>query len=329
MLENNKPVISVVVPIFKVELYLEECIDSILNQTYSNLEIILIDDGSPDNCPKICDDYKLKDNRIRVIHQENQGLSAARNSGMKIATGEFIAFVDSDDYIAADTYEKLFNAQKKYNADIVTCGICVFNDGDKPNPINSSEISILNRNDALSDYLYDNSKVAVVAWNKLYKLDYFKDILNFEKGRLFEDFIPITKCFIHSERICVVNEELYFYRQRAASINGENFNVKSFNPNVLDLSYSVDTIISIISEYDESLLNSIMPACLKAKLSIANQMIRANSIDDDYIRELQKICKKYKKNISRSTKLRKTEKLKLRLFNNFKIYCAIYKLMKG
>lgn len=110
--------ISVIVPVYNVEKYLSKCIDSILAQTYKNLEIILVDDGSPDNCPKICDEYAKKDNRIKVIHKENGGLSAARNVALDIAKGEYIGFVDSDDFIAEDMYEVLYNLAEKYNAEI-------------------------------------------------------------------------------------------------------------------------------------------------------------------------------------------------------------------
>ena len=111
--------ISVIIPIYNVEAYLDECIASVIAQTYSNLEIILVDDGSPDNCPQMCDEWAAKDSRIRVIHKENGGLSDARNAGIDIATGEYIAFVDSDDWIVPEMYEKMLAALKTENA--ATC----------------------------------------------------------------------------------------------------------------------------------------------------------------------------------------------------------------
>ena len=119
--ESMTDLVSVIVPIYKVEKYLGKCVDSIINQTYKNLEIILVDDGSPDNSGKICDEYAKKDNRIKVIHKENGGLSSARNAGLDVATGEFIAFVDSDDRIHLDFVEKLYRAIKEENADIASC----------------------------------------------------------------------------------------------------------------------------------------------------------------------------------------------------------------
>ena len=117
---NNNPKISVIVPVYKVEKYLDKCVESIVNQTYKNLEIILVDDGSPDNCPAMCDEWAEKDERIRVIHKENGGLADARNAGMDIATGDYIGFVDSDDWIEPNMYEVLLKNALKYDADIST-----------------------------------------------------------------------------------------------------------------------------------------------------------------------------------------------------------------
>ena len=117
----KNPLISVVVPIYKVEEYLQRCVDSIINQTYKNLEIILVDDGSPDSCPKMCDNFAKQDKRIKVIHKINAGVSEARNTGLEYATGDYVGFIDSDDYIHPTMYEKLLNGIKKENSDICMC----------------------------------------------------------------------------------------------------------------------------------------------------------------------------------------------------------------
>ena len=116
------PKISIIVPVYKVEPYIHKCIDSILNQTFKEFELILVDDGSPDNCGNICDEYAKKDNRVRVIHKENGGISSARNIGLDVSNGEYIGFVDSDDYIKLDMYERLYNSCKVNNADISIIG---------------------------------------------------------------------------------------------------------------------------------------------------------------------------------------------------------------
>ena len=123
--------ISVIVPIYNVEKYLQKCVDSIINQTYKNLEIILVDDGSPDNCPKMCDDYAEKDSRIKVVHKENGGLSDARNVGMEVATGEYVSFIDSDDYISLDFYETLLETIVDNDSDVVECGVVKFYENEK------------------------------------------------------------------------------------------------------------------------------------------------------------------------------------------------------
>ena len=116
------PIISIIVPIYKTEKQLGRCIDSILSQTFTDFELILIDDGSPDRCPELCDDYEKQDNRIRVIHKKNEGQARARNIGLDLAKGQYIGFVDSDDYIERDMYEKLYSALVKNNADLCICG---------------------------------------------------------------------------------------------------------------------------------------------------------------------------------------------------------------
>ena len=121
--------ISVIIPVYNVEEYLDKCVTSVLNQTYKNLEIILVDDGSPDNCPKMCDEWAKKDKRIKVVHKKNGGLSDARNSGIEVCTGEYIGFVDSDDYIDKQMYKELLKRIESTNSDMVMCGINCVNDG--------------------------------------------------------------------------------------------------------------------------------------------------------------------------------------------------------
>ena len=122
---KQQPLISVIVPVYNVEQYIHQCVDSILSQTYKNLEIILVDDGSPDNCPAICDEYARNDDRVKIIHQENGGISAARNSALDLCTGEYIAFVDSDDWIESNAYEEMMSEMQKKDLDVVFCGVNV------------------------------------------------------------------------------------------------------------------------------------------------------------------------------------------------------------
>lgn len=211
-----KDMISVIVPVYKVEDYLERCITSIVNQTYKNLEIILIDDGSPDHCGEICDEWSRKDDRIKVIHKENGGLSDARNAGMKIATGEYIAFVDSDDWIDEKLLEVLLDALIDNYAQISACGIVkAYDDYFEDDKRNYSQ-KIYTSQEALNTLIHGNGFYAV-AWNKLYKAELLQNI-QFPVGKLHEDEFFTYKVIARASRLVLCTEVKYYYRQRTGSI---------------------------------------------------------------------------------------------------------------
>ena len=214
-MSEREPKISVIVPVYKVEAYLRKCLDSIVNQTYRNLQIILVDDGSPDDCGKICDEYAAEDNRVEVVHQENGGLSAARNAGLALVTGDYIGFVDSDDWIEPDMYEYLLENALKYQADIAVCGR-VERYVDKEVFRGFSEIEVLAREPALK-YLLQNDLLQNYAWDKLYKRELFQDIC-FPSGKTFEDVAVMHKLFIKAERVVCLPEAKYNYLLRFNSI---------------------------------------------------------------------------------------------------------------
>ena len=160
------PVISVIVPVYKVERYLHECVHSLLAQTFSDIEVILVDDGSPDGCGAICDAYAKSDSRVCVIHQKNGGLSCARNTGIAHARGEYLCFVDSDDYVAPDYCETLYAMLKDSDCDFSVCGVCRFQDGVQPNPVSSQEQNcVIDNVDFLRMHLEKKSEFGV--WTKL------------------------------------------------------------------------------------------------------------------------------------------------------------------
>ena len=222
------PLISVVVPVYKVEKYLDKCIESIVKQTYKNLEIILVDDGSPDTCPAICEKWKEKDSRVKVIHKENGGLSSARNAGVKIARGEYIGFIDSDDYIDPEMYEVLQSQLTKTNADLAICSVRWVNEDNSPytdvckSPIKDE---ILDKNAAFLKLTPPDSFYYVTAMNKLYKR-HILDKVSFPEGRIHEDEFTIHRFFGECERVVTVERELYFYVQRKNSIMHTNFSTK-------------------------------------------------------------------------------------------------------
>lgn len=211
--------ISVIVPIYNVEKYLPRCIDSILNQTYKNLEIILVDDESPDACGSICDDYASKDERIKVIHQKNRGLSGARNAGIDIAQGEYIAFVDSDDYIEPTMYETLYHDIKKHNAGISICNrYYEFEDGRRVERYKlDNEVKVYSGKDAIVE-MNNFSSFDMSAWDKLYKRALFEEI-RFPEGKLSEDFFIMYKLLDNAKVVTFNPQKLYIYVQRTNSIS--------------------------------------------------------------------------------------------------------------
>ena len=220
---NN--LVSVIVPVYKVEKYLEKCVDSIINQTYKNLEIILVDDGSPDNCSKMCDLYAKEDKRVKVIHKQNGGLSDARNAGLDIMTGDFVCFVDSDDWVEKNYVEEMLNIQQKTNADVVACGINLVNEENGKSSIyyNINQTTIFETHDIIENYYNGNGIISGVAWNKLYKKEIFNN-LRYPKGILFEDVAIILNILFQCEKVVILKDMLYNYLDRQGSIMKSNWN---------------------------------------------------------------------------------------------------------
>lgn len=212
--------ISVIVPVYKVEEYLDECVKSIISQSYSNLEIILVDDGSPDKCPELCDLWATKDNRIKVVHKCNGGLSSARNAGLDIACGDYISFVDSDDYIAPDMIANLYNCIIEHKTDISACKIySVTNNNILEYDKKGNEIKDKTKVISAFDYLklYIGGKIENASWNKLYRRDCFEKI-RFREGRNNEDFLMFYELCKIISSISFVDYFGYYYRQREGSI---------------------------------------------------------------------------------------------------------------
>ena len=211
--------ISVIVPIYKVEKYLDRCVQSIIDQTYPNLEIILVDDGSPDNCPVMCDKWAEKDPRIKVIHKENGGLSDARNAGLDIATGELIGFVDSDDWIAPEMYEKLVKTLHDDQSDIAACTVeMIWADGTPNKLLTVQENCTLERTEAQLALL-NESKLKHPVWYKLYKKSIVTGI-PFEMGKQHEDVYWTYQVVGKAKRVSIIDHVGYYYWQRQDSIMG-------------------------------------------------------------------------------------------------------------
>ena len=220
--------ISVIVPIYKVEKYLRKCIESILSQTYTNLEIILVDDGSPDKCGEICDEYEKKDSRIKVIHKKNGGLSDARNAGLDIMAGNYVAFVDSDDWIEPQMYEHLLAKLHYFHADISIGGVSC--DLDDNGIINTEKIVSYDSapfSEGNVETMHRFFTTSWAAWDKLYKADLFRDI-RYPVGEINEDEAIVLQLLSKCTRVCYTNEVFYHYMRRpsSGSITAVNFSVK-------------------------------------------------------------------------------------------------------
>ena len=211
------PLISIIVPIYNVEMYLSKCVDSICAQTYTNLEIILVDDGSPDNCGKMCDEYAAKDSRIKVIHKENGGLSDARNVAIDVAQGEYLTFVDSDDYISYSYVADLYNIIKQYQADISVNTYCAFRDGMLPRPKHCGGENFVFSGLQATEAMFYQRLFDTTAWGKMYKASLFENI-RYPKGLLYEDLPTTYKLLLKADKVAYSNNESYYYRLRSNSI---------------------------------------------------------------------------------------------------------------
>lgn len=221
-------VISIIVPVYNVELFLPRCVDSLINQTYQNIEIILVDDGSPDKCGDICDRYSKVDKRVKVIHKPNGGLSDARNVAIDIAIGDYLLFVDSDDWIERDTCEKIVKHLISQEADIVVFGIkYVYESGKKETFLKAEECKMINSSTGIGCIINYSGGIGNYACNKAYNKELFKKI-RYPKGKVYEDNGTTYKLFHEAHKIYVTNEILYNYYIRGGSISDNRYNPKGF-----------------------------------------------------------------------------------------------------
>lgn len=319
---KDYPLISVIVPVYKVEEYLDRCIESIINQTYENLEVILVDDGSPDNCPKMCDEWAKKDKRIKVIHKKNGGLSDARNRGIEKANGKYISFVDSDDYINSDYISELYNAITTNDCDISISGIVVkYTNGTIINRYTNIKEE-LNSKETLKKMLYDDG-IDVSAYAKLYKRELFKNI-KFPKGRLYEDAATTYKLIYSSKKIANNNVPTYFYMIRNDSIAHGRFNKKK-----MDLIKSTKEMTDFIKDKYPDLSDACDRRLMYAYLSTISQLASSNEIHEKEENILTEYIKKNSKKALKDKKCPKRDKFAIiTLKFGFKFYRFIWNLYR-
>lgn len=243
---SNQVKVSIIIPVYNVEQYISQCLDSLINQTLQEIEIICINDGSKDNSLNILNDYAKKDSRIKIINKKNEGLSCARNDGLKAASGEYIGYVDSDDWVAEDFYEKLFIAAKKYNADIaagniVRCGKLVRKYRIK-----------YEKEELLTDGL-EKLKAAQIpkynyVWNKIYKRETLLKLdIPFPAGKVYEDIRWSIKVIYYLENLVTVPESNYYYRKNQNSIVSVT---KKSEKNMKDGDEAVDIMVQFAQEHN-------------------------------------------------------------------------------
>ena len=289
-MKNELPLISIIVPIYQVENYLNECIKSIVNQTYKNLEIILIDDGSKDNCPQICDEWKEKDNRIIVIHKENGGLSDARNKGIQIAKGEYFIFVDSDDYISHKMCQTLFNA---INSTDIKLAICNFYRVKKR--IKTAEWKLPNKNvisgkEALFYFLRGDNPIFHPSWNKIYHRSIFDNSeIRFPYGKLYEDGYVNYKLYGLLNKIILVKDCLYYYRTRPGSITQT-----PDERTITDLITRDKEVLEWVNSHMPDLNQVAVASAIRTYLSLTTLCYRYNLNKKEYCNDFFSYLRRYK-----------------------------------
>ncbi len=319
--------ITVVVPIYNVEQYLKRCVDSIINQTYKNLEIILIDDGSPDNCGLICDEYASKDSRIRVIHKQNGGLSDARNVGIKSATGKYITFIDSDDYITLDYIEYLYNLIKKYNVKLSICSVNIVWGEAKPDENTNLKDELLDTKSAYENLLFHKG-IDVCAPAKLYLTELWQNF-EFPKGKVYEDTAVIYKLLESANSVSFGNKKCYYYIARVGSISKQ----PGFNKNEeYYIKHTKQMLTDIKTKYPE-LSTAVNRYQVYADFRILRMLIFTKPKNKQMEKEIIKEIKENQKEVFLCSQTPKRDKMAIILLNMglpiFKFSWILYKKLTG
>lgn len=315
---KKNPLVSVVVPIYNVEPYLRECVNSILGQTYSNTEIILVDDGSTDGSSLICDEYSKRDSRIRVIHKANGGLSDARNTGLDDAHGDFVTFVDSDDWLEPNMIERCMNLIEINNADF--CGasfMLAYRDHKVPNHVFAKGPEVYSKEEALAKYLF-NTNIGVCIWGSVHRRSLWDEV-RCPVGKLHEDQHTKYLLLDHANIVVFDPEPLYNYRQRKGSIGHSSFSEHSY-----DLLKGIDAQYNYISKKYPNIEPSIGAACSFWYAVFVNMMLKGRYWDEATARSCQRFVRDHITDIMKSKNLRFNRKAQLALFA---ISLAIYKML--
>ncbi|MGN0153773.1 MAG: glycosyltransferase [Lachnospiraceae bacterium] len=318
--DSKLPLVSVIIPVYNVQDYLKKCLESIINQTYDNLEIIIIDDGSIDDSGKICDEYKKDDKRIKVIHKENGGLSDARNCGIEMATGEYLTFVDSDDYLDLDYVQYLYNLIQKNKCKLSICSLHFYYTGNgKVKHSGNGEIGVLSGKECIEKMCY-HDEVDTCAYAKLYHKSLFESV-RFPRGKLFEDIGTSYLLFDQCDKVAYGFEPKYYYVIRSNSIVTSKFNNKK-----LDLIEMTDRMANYVNNKYPDLNQATLRRCAYARFSTLNQMIGVANIDnlrDEMITYLRNVSSQ----ILRNPKTPKRDRVAFVLLKiGYPCYCILWRI---
>lgn len=319
---EKMPELSIIVPIYKVEKYLEECIQSILGQTFTDFELILVDDGSPDACPQMCDAIAEQDSRVRVLHQKNGGLSAARNTGIEAARGNWLGFVDSDDFVAPDFYEKLYNAAVNADADCAVCSVqLTHEDGSRMDTPPQWKVygGGYTGEEILKTITWQNNAPYLVAWNKLYRREVFRT-LRYPVGRINEDVFVFAELFDTIKKVACVEQPLYFYRQRKDSIMQSKCTLRN-----LDEMWSFVHCFECFQRSGRMEMLPFVESRIFAKLTGVYYRLSAQERHSDAMQQAMAAQKKAAKLLRQQGMLTKKAALRTMLFQNFP---AVYGLRR-
>lgn len=308
------PEISVIVPVYKVEKYIHKCVDSILGQSFSDIQVILVDDGSPDSCGAVCDNYALRDTRVQVIHKENGGLSDARNAGLPYAVGKYVIFLDSDDYVDNDMLEYLYHNITSTDSDMATCGVYeVFSDRIEAQ---ETEPFFVGSGEEAFRCILRGHTIRGEIWNKLIKKSCIEDLC-FPKGRLYEDIFYTAELMQRVKRVAVGTEPKYYYLHRDDSITG-----KKYRPQLYDIIDGYTKNYETVKRVFPSLEKEAECLWIWSRFIVLDKML----LEDHYrelegFSELRRFIVKHMGDIFRNPYFQKSRKLSaFILFVNVRLY---------